>query len=83
MAAPYSGTRPESASPGRAGVLGRLLERLGVRSLRPVEAVLELAAERNPGVLVFGPDCSRIKGRLYRKAAKAIRERAAWLVWLA
>jgi hypothetical protein len=63
--------------------LGVEVERLRVRSLRPVEAVLELAAERRPGVLVFGPDRARMKCRLYRKAAKAIRERAACLVWLA
>jgi hypothetical protein len=63
--------------------LGVEVERLRVRSLRPVEAVLELAAERRPGVLVFGPDRDRLKGRIYRKAAKAIRDRAACLVWVA
>lgn len=63
--------------------LGVQVERLRVRSPRPVEALLEVAAERRPGVLVFGPDRDRIKRRLYRKAAKAIRERAACLVWLA
>jgi nucleotide-binding universal stress UspA family protein len=63
--------------------LGVQVERLRVRSPRPVEALLEVAAERRPGVLVFGPDRGRIKRRLYRKAAKAIRERAACLVWLA
>jgi hypothetical protein len=62
--------------------LGVEVERLRVRSLRPVEAVLELAAERRPGVLVFGPDRRRLKRRLYNKAAKAIRDRAACLVWL-
>jgi nucleotide-binding universal stress UspA family protein len=62
--------------------LGVQVERLRVRSLRPVEALLELAVERRPGLLVFGPDRDRIKQRLYRKAAKAIRERAACLVWL-
>jgi Universal stress protein family len=63
--------------------LGVEVERLRIRSIRPVEAVLELAAERRPGVLVFGPDRARIKRRLYRKAAKAIRERVNCLVWLA
>jgi hypothetical protein len=63
--------------------LGVEVERLRVRSLRPVEALLELAMERSPAVLVFGPDRSRIKERLYRKAAMAIRDRAACLVWLA
>jgi hypothetical protein len=47
-----------------------------------VEALLELTAERAPSVLVFGPDRDRIKRRIYRKAAKAIRERVACLVWL-
>jgi hypothetical protein len=63
--------------------LGVEVERLRVRSLRPVEALLELTAERRPGVLVFGPDRARLKTRRYRKAAKAIRDRAACLVWLA
>lgn len=62
--------------------LGVRVERIRVRSLRPIEALLELTAERAPSVLVFGPDRDRIKQRLYRKAAKAIRERAACLVWL-
>jgi nucleotide-binding universal stress UspA family protein len=63
--------------------LGVQVERLRVRSPRPVEALLELAAERRPAVLVFGPDRERLKARIYRKASKAIRERAACLVWLA
>ena len=62
--------------------LGVRVERLRVRSPRPVEALLELTAERAPSVLVFGPDRDRIKRRIYRKAAKAIRERVACLVWL-
>jgi hypothetical protein len=66
-----------------ASSLGVEVERLRVRSLRPVEALLELAAERRPGVLVFGPDRKRLKARRYRKAAKAILDRAACLVWLA
>lgn len=66
-----------------AASLGVEVERLRVRSVRPVEALLELVAERRPGLLVFGPDRSRLRGRRYRKAARAIRERAACLVWLA
>lgn len=66
-----------------AHALGVEVERLRVKSPRPVAAVLELAAERSPGLLVFGPDRSRLRGRAYRKAARAIRERAACLVWLA
>jgi nucleotide-binding universal stress UspA family protein len=66
-----------------AASLGVAVERLRVRSPRPVEALVEIAAEREPGLLVFGPDRSRLKPRVYRKAARAVRERAACLVWLA
>ena len=62
--------------------LGVRVERLRVRSPHPIAALLELAAERSPGLLVFGPDRSRIRRRLYRKAVRAVRERAACLVWL-
>ena len=79
---------PEEAEAFRAPAalahsLGVRVERLRVRSPRPVEALLDLTAERRPGVLVFGPDRARIKRRLYRKAAKAIRDRVTCLVWLA
>jgi nucleotide-binding universal stress UspA family protein len=80
--------RPEDEEAFRAPAalahsLGVEVERLRVRSMRPVEALLELTAERRPGVLVFGPDRKRLKARRYRKAAKAILDRAACLVWLA
>jgi nucleotide-binding universal stress UspA family protein len=80
--------RPEDEKAFRAPAslahsLGVEVERLRVRSPRPVEALIELAAERRPGILVFGPDRERLKPRTYRKAAKAIRDRAACLVWLA
>jgi hypothetical protein len=59
------------------------VERLRVCSPHPVDALLELVAERSPAVLVFGPDTSRLKRRTYRRAAKKIRERATCLLWLA
>ncbi|MGH3136401.1 MAG: universal stress protein [Gaiellaceae bacterium] len=62
--------------------LGVRVERLRVRSPHPVDALLEVVAERSPGILVFGPDRSVLKPRLYRKAARKIRERAPCLVWL-
>jgi nucleotide-binding universal stress UspA family protein len=65
-----------------AHALGVRVERLRVRSPRPIEALLQLVAERAPGLLVFGPDRSRLRGRVYRKAARALRQRAACLVWL-
>lgn len=66
-----------------AASLGVPVERLRVKSPRPVEALVQVAAERAPGLLVFGPDRDRLKPRAYRKAARAVRERAACLVWLA
>jgi nucleotide-binding universal stress UspA family protein len=58
------------------------VERLRVCSPHPVDALLEVVAERKPGLLVFGPDRKRISRRRYRKAADAVRERASCLVWL-
>jgi hypothetical protein len=65
-----------------ANSLGVRVERLRVKSPRPVAALLELVAERSPGLLVFGPDRRRMRGRAYRKAVKAVRQRASCLVWL-
>jgi hypothetical protein len=65
-----------------AHALGVEVERLRVRSPRPIAALLELVAEREPGLLVFGPDRSKLGRRRYRKAARAIRDRAACLVYV-
>ena len=59
------------------------VERLRVCSPHPIDALLEIVSERNPALLVFGPDPSQLKPRTYRRAAKKIRERATCLVWLA
>ncbi len=65
-----------------ASSLGVKVERLRVRCLRQVEALLELTREREPGLLVFGPDRSRLSRRLYGRAVRAVRERASCLLWL-
>jgi hypothetical protein len=65
-----------------AHALGVRVERLRVRSPRPVPALLELTAELDPGLLVFGADRARLGKRRYRKAARSVRESAACLVWL-
>jgi hypothetical protein len=57
------------------------VERLRVCSPHPVDALLEVVAERNPGVLVFGPDRAHLGRRRYRRAERAVRERAPCLVW--
>jgi nucleotide-binding universal stress UspA family protein len=66
-----------------AASLGVAVERLRVRSPRPVDALLELAAEREPGLIVFGPDRALVSRRLYRKTARALQERSPCLVWIA
>lgn len=62
--------------------LGVDVQRYRVKTMRPVEAMLEVMAELSPGLLVFGPDRERLGRRRYRRAAKAIRKRAPCLVWL-
>jgi nucleotide-binding universal stress UspA family protein len=66
-----------------AASLGVDVERLRVCSPHPVDALVETVGERDAGLLVFGPDRSRLRARRYRKAAKAIRDRVSCLVWLA
>jgi hypothetical protein len=56
---------------------------LRVSSGRPVRALLELAHERDPGLLVFGPDLARTSRRRFRRAARLIRRDAGCLVWIA
>jgi nucleotide-binding universal stress UspA family protein len=65
-----------------AASLGVAVERLRVRSTRPVTALLELAAERELGLLVLGPDLAKVSKRLYRKAVRELRERSPCLVWI-
>jgi nucleotide-binding universal stress UspA family protein len=57
------------------------VERLRVCSPHPVDALLEVAAERNPAIIVFGPDRAHLPSRRYRRAERAVRERATCLVW--
>jgi universal stress protein family protein len=57
------------------------VERLRVCSPHPIDALLELVAERNPGVLVFGPDRGHLRRRRYERAARSLRERTECLVW--
>jgi hypothetical protein len=48
-----------------------------------VRALLELAAEREAGLLVFGPDLGRTRRRRFRAAARQVRRDAGCLVWIA
>jgi len=58
------------------------VELLRVSSPHPADALLEVASERNPGLIVLGPDLAKVSARVYRKAARQIRDRASCLVWL-
>lgn len=66
-----------------AASLGVRVERLRVRSPRPVEALIELVNERSPGLLVFGPDKRAVRARTYQRSVTTIRRRATCLVWIA
>jgi nucleotide-binding universal stress UspA family protein len=71
------------ATAQRAAALGIHTELLRVTSQRPVRALLEIARERDGGLLVFGPDIARIRRRRLRRAARALRRGASCLVWIA
>jgi Universal stress protein family len=71
------------ATASRAAALGISTELLRISSPRPVRALLELASERDAGLLVFGPDL-RLTNRIrFRVAARAVRRGANCLVWIA
>lgn len=63
--------------------LGVRVERLRIRSPRPLVALLEIVHERRPGLLVFGPQRSALRPRRYGKAVAALRELTDCLVWIA
>jgi nucleotide-binding universal stress UspA family protein len=58
------------------------VERVRLLSPHPIDALVDIAAERRPSVLVFGPDQSLLRRRTYRRATKRILDRVACLVWL-
>jgi nucleotide-binding universal stress UspA family protein len=64
-----------------ANSLGVRVERLLVRSPRPVTALLQLTAERRPGLLVLGSDRTRLGRRFSRRLWRAVREETSCLVW--
>jgi len=62
--------------------LGVPVERICLRSPRPVEALVEVAAEREVGLLVLGADPSRMRKRRYRRSVRKVVEKCSCLVWL-
>ena len=71
------------ATANRASELGVKTELLRVRTKRPVPALLEVASERDAGLIVFGPHLGRVGRMRFRRAAKRIRREASCLVWVA
>jgi nucleotide-binding universal stress UspA family protein len=71
------------ATASRAAELGVKTELLRVRTKRPVQALLQVAGERDAGLIVFGPHLGRVGRMRFRRAAKRIRRDAACLVWVA
>ncbi len=71
------------ATAQRAAELGVKTELLRVRTFRPVQALLEVASERDAGLIVFGPHLGRVGRMRFKRAAKRIRREAACLVWVA
>jgi len=87
---PGAATLPEEedlenvrATAYRAASLGIPTELLRVTAQRPVRALLEIVRERDAGLLVFGPDLSRIRRGRFRRAARALRRDASCLLWVA
>jgi hypothetical protein len=71
------------ATASRAAALGIRTELLRVTSRHPVRALLAVVAERDAGLLVFGPDTARIRRLRFRAAARRVRRDAPCLVWVA
>jgi len=71
------------ATANRSASLGIATELLRVSSPRPLKALIELVRERDPGLLVFGPDRSRTPRWRFWQAARMVRRDAPCLVWIA
>ena len=67
----------------RAASMGIATELLRVSSRRPASALLELARDRQAGLLVFGPKRTVRNWLRFHTAARAVRRGAPCLVWIA
>lgn len=71
--------RDTAARATARGIRTELLVRVGGRG--PVRALLQLARDRDAGLVVLGPDRRRTGRRRLRRAAKAVSEGLDCLVW--
>src|SRR3954469_1525788 len=68
---PHEDAREEvGETANRAAALGIATELLRISSLGPLRAGLDLAPERERGLLVFGPASGRVRGPRLRAAAR-------------
>jgi nucleotide-binding universal stress UspA family protein len=71
------------ATAQRAAELGIRTELLRVTTRRPVAALLQIARERDAGLLVFGPDLRRTGRLRFWTLARRLRREADCLLWVA
>src|SRR4051795_6281348 len=90
LAGPENATLPHEealeevrATAARAAAFGIRTELLRVSTPRPVRALIEILAERDAGLLVFGPQPGRGRRWRLRAAARQVRRDAPCLVWVA
>jgi len=57
------------------------VERLRVCSPHPLAALIELVVERRPGLLVVGPDKTRMGRRKFKRAEARVLRDAPCLIW--
>jgi nucleotide-binding universal stress UspA family protein len=67
----------------RAADLGVRTELLRVRTRHTVNALLQVTAERDAGLIVLGPDLSLVGRLRFRLVARRVRREAPCLVWVA
>ena len=70
------------ATAHRAAALGIPTRLLRISTPRPIRALLEVAAEEDAALFVFGADPERLGGRRFRRAARCLREQSACLLWI-
>jgi hypothetical protein len=70
------------ATAARAAAAGVSTELLRISSRRPLAALVELIAERRPGLVVLGPDPHRTPRWWLWLAARRVRRQTDCLVWI-
>lgn len=82
---PYTAemTRALTAPVRLAAGAGVAVTRLRVKSFHPIAAMVQVSAEEQAGIFVFGPDRGQIPRLRYRRAVRALRSGLTSLVWLA